>query len=360
MKIAAVEAIPIRLPRNRDQARSTAGSPTALADGAGPYRWSTTVPALYSIWFETALVKLTTTEGIVGWGEAQAPLAPEVACTIVETLLKPVLLEWEFRPDPDGIAEVWDRMYSTMRVRGQTSGFMLDAMSGVDIALWDLVGIARSIPVSRLLSEAPKDKVEAYLSGVAGANPAERAQTALMKWAEGFRTFKLFHESTVEELLATFDAICEVLPENPQIAVDALWRLEPVSAHLVAAELDRRRTLWLEAPFAPEDPLMHLELALRISTPLALGESYRTCFEMDPFFRTGAVGIAQPDIGRTGITGARRITRQAAQHNVSVVPHLSIALGPQIAAALHFAAATPQCTMLEQPECTLRRQPVSS
>src|SRR4051812_19978529 len=153
MKIASVEAIPVRLPRNRDQARRTAGSPTSLQAGSGHYRWSTTVSALYSVWFETALIKVTTADGLTGWGEAQAPLAPEVACTIVDHLLRPVLIDIEFNPDPAGIAAVWDQMYSTMRVRGQTGGFMLDAISGIDIALWDLAGKTRGVAVCKLMSD---------------------------------------------------------------------------------------------------------------------------------------------------------------------------------------------------------------
>src|SRR4051812_21482352 len=132
MIITKVEAIPVRLPRNLDQAQRTAGSPTTLQAGSGNYRWSTTVSALYSIWFETALIRIVTSDGLVGWGEAQAPLAPEVACSIVDHLLKPVLEGSEFEPSASGIAAMWDRLYATMRVRGQTGGFMLDAISGVD------------------------------------------------------------------------------------------------------------------------------------------------------------------------------------------------------------------------------------
>ena len=246
MKIVSVEAIPVRLRRNRNEAQRTAGSPTALAGGTGKYRWSTTVAALYSVWFETALIKITTSEGLTGWGEAQAPLAPEVAVTIVDHLLKPVLLEADFEADVRGIAAVWDLLYATMRVRGQTGGFMLDAISGVDIALWDLAGKAQGLSVSRLMSEAPATLVQAYLSGVTGGSAMERAQTARSQWDEGFRTFKLFHDSTAEELLVTFDAIREALGPEAEIAVDALWRLEPQTALALANELDQRRAFWLE------------------------------------------------------------------------------------------------------------------
>jgi galactonate dehydratase len=97
-----------------------------------------------------------------------------------------------------------------------------------------------------------------------------------------------------------------------------------------------------ECPFCPEEVAMHEHLAAQVSTPLALGESYRTLHELAPFL--GIMKIAQPDLGRCGITGSMRI---AAAFPGEVVPHLSIAMGPQIAAALHFAAAAPNCSLCE-------------
>src|SRR5260370_34874168 len=137
MKLSAIEAIPVRLPREREKAVRTAGSSSALV-GSGDYRWSAVFPTLYAVNFETALIKIKLDSGLEGWGEAQAPLAPEVACTIVDLLLKPVLLDAKFDGSIPEIERLWEQMYSAMRVRGQTSGFMLDAISGADLALGGL------------------------------------------------------------------------------------------------------------------------------------------------------------------------------------------------------------------------------
>ena len=160
------------------------------------------VSRLYAVHFETALVRVTLDDGRVGWGEAQAPLAPEVACTIVERLLRPVLLDADF----DGILETiqtsWDRMYATMRVRGQTGGFMLDAISGVDLALWDLAGKIQDQPVSALIpGSLNRTHVRAYHSGVPGESVAQRIEYASARRAEGFGDFKLFYDSGREEFL---------------------------------------------------------------------------------------------------------------------------------------------------------------
>jgi galactonate dehydratase len=337
MRIESVTAIPVRLPRDFLAARGTAGSPTTLA-GEGRYRWSTAYPVLYSTEFETALVRLELSNGIVGWGEAQAPLAPEVACTIVDRLLRPALVGEEFDGSTSRIKELWDRMYATMRVRGQTGGFMLDAMSGIDIALWDLAGKLADKPVCDLLAASPKRTIPAYLSGTSGANPSERAAFAARFADEGLSLVKLYYESDWRELLAVADS----LPAGMRFAVDALWHLPPASAIDMARELDSRNARWLECPLYPEEIAAHAELAAAITTPIAVGESYRTLREMEPFF--GIAKVLQPDLGRCGITGTLAIARA---FSGEIVPHLSIAMGPQIAAAVHVAAALEQCRLCE-------------
>lgn len=346
MKIARIHSIPVRLPRTRDAALGTAGSPTRLAGAGAGYRRAPTVGALYSPHFETALIRITLDDGRVGWGEAQAPLAPEVSCTIVDLLLRPVVENADFDGSPARIAELWDDMYSTMRVRGQTGGFMLDAISGVDLALWDLAGHIARQPVAALLSNtAPRAKVPAYLSGVNGATPDARVEWARPFAQAGIRAVKLFHDDTSAAILQNLAALQDTL--HLDVAVDALWRLTPASAPEFGLALDRRRALWLEAPLPPEDPLAHAALAAAIETPLALGESYRTCHELQPFFRTGALKVVQPDLGRCGLTEGLRIAALARRHGAAVVPHVSIAMGPQLAAAIHFAAALPECNLLE-------------
>lgn len=337
MRITSLTAIPVRLPRDFSGAQGTAGSPTSLA-GEGDYRWSTAYPVLYSVNFETALIRVELEDGTTGWGEAQAPLAPEVACTIAELLLRPAIAGEDFDGSIERIEALWDRMYAAMRVRGHSGGFMLDAISGVDIALWDLAGKLAAKPVCQLLADAPKPAIPAYLSGASGVTPADRAAFAARYFDSGLSLVKLYFESDWAQLLATADA----LPQGMQFAVDALWHLPPANAISMARELDSRKARWLECPLYPEDIDGHIRLAAAITTPIALGESYRSLHELKPFFEF--TKILQPDLGRCGITGSRRI---AAAFPGPVVPHISIAMGPQIAAALHFAAATPNCDLCE-------------
>ncbi len=336
MKITRITASPVCLPRDMKSATGTAGSPTQAGAASGAYHWSAVFPCLYSPNFETALVRVETDAGLTGWGEAQAPLAPQVACTIIDRLLGPALTGEDFsEPTPARIAALWDRMYSAMRVRGQTGGFMIDAISAIDIALWDIAGQAAGLPVARLIHAAPKPEIPAYLSGM------QPGQTD----ARGFQIVKMFYDTPEPTaFLAHVDA---VQAAGAKVAVDALWRHTPESAAAFGRELDARSALWFEAPLAPEDAVAHGALARSLRTPIAIGESYRTRFEMTPFFREGAVGVFQPDLGRTGITEGLRLAALAAQFNAPVVPHISIAFGPQVAAALHFAAAVDNCQLAE-------------
>ena len=128
MRIASVEAFPIRMRRERSQAQGTAGSPTALVEGDFEYRFSPTVNALYSERFETALVRVSMDDGLVGWGEAHSPPTPRVSQALVEDLFAPQLVG----QDPLAVEALWDRLYHSMRLRGHNSGFMMEALAGVE------------------------------------------------------------------------------------------------------------------------------------------------------------------------------------------------------------------------------------
>lgn len=350
--IRRVEAFPIRLPRTGVSSTGTAGSPTALGRRAGAYRWSAVYPALYSEYFETVVVRVTLNDGSVGWGEAQAPLAPRVAATIVEDLLAPVLQGEPFDGRRETIEALWLRMYQTMRVRGQTSGFMLDAISGVDLALWDLAGKLACAPVARLLAgQQARTRVTAYLSGLAGDDTRAKLETAAEACRAGFPLIKIFFDRGQEDFLALLDAVAASVAGRASLAVDALWRLRLPGDESFLRELERRSLAWLECPFPPDELDPHRRLAAAFRIPVAVGESYRALHELEPFLRERLAAFIQPDLGRCGLTGALRIARAAAAAGMTIVPHVSIALGPQIAAAVHFAAAVPECRLCEYNPC---------
>ncbi|MFN9298930.1 MAG: mandelate racemase/muconate lactonizing enzyme family protein [Acidobacteriota bacterium] len=346
MRIERVEAFPVRLRRDPQRVVGGAGSPHRLEGGRGSYQWSRHYPALYSTEFESCLVRVTLEDGTVGWGEAQAPLAPGVAAEIVKELLAVAVEGEEYGPDLETMRRLWERMYATMRVRGQMGGFMLDAMAGVDVALWDIAVQMQGKALRWLLNPAGRERVPAYVSGTPGRTVGERLEFVGRWWEAGFRVFKLYYESDFEVLLEQVDRMQEEF-EGVQVAVDALWHLPEDRAVEYAGELAERRVLWLECPLLPEDVEGHVELVKETGVRLALGESYRTRFEARRFFDSGVMTYWQPDLGRSGVTETLELARRAREAGVAIVPHVSIALPPQLNAAVEVAAALGNCPLCE-------------
>lgn len=329
MSISRVESFPLRLARDdAEQARGTAGSPASLIAGSSRYRWSSTVPAVYSDLFETTLVRVELDSGLVGWGESQAPIAPRVASVIIEDLLAGLITGEPFDGSRAAIEHLWSLMFQSMRVRGHGGGFLMDAIAGIDLALWDLAGQIQQLPVASLINPQAPTRVPAYLSGLTAGATAGPA----------FRLVKLFHGGSESDLLAQLDHL-RAQRSDLRLAVDCLWRLTWPDSRPFLDELAARNLEWIEAPFAPDDPAAHE--ACFDKYPLALGESDRTRAEMRWF--GNHVRYLQPDLGRAGITETLRIA--STYPAAPVVPHVSIALGPQLAAAIHTAAAlgSPWC-----------------
>lgn len=343
MKITNVSAFAIKIPRDWANARGTAGSPAPLTAGQSDYRFAATYQTLYSTKIETALIKITTDNGLTGWGEAQSPVAPEVVCTIIETILAPILIGEEAMAHE----RLWSRMYNAMRVRGHTGSFLLDAIAGIDTALWDIKGKALNARVCDLLGGPFAAQLPAYISGLSGADDAARIAQAAEYQQRGFNAFKLFVEGAPEATLQLHDGLREKLGAKTKLMIDALWRMEQSDAIQFGRELDARKATWFEAPLKPEDVSGHARLAASIDTAIAIGECWRTRWEMQPFFAAGAVEVFQPDIGRTGITEGLKLCALAELHNVPVAFHVSIGLGVQIAAALHVAASIPNLMFIE-------------
>jgi D-galactarolactone cycloisomerase len=343
MKITGVETFAIKIPRDVEAAQGTAGSPAPLQEADTEYRFAESYQTLYSTRIETALVKIETNAGFVGWGESQAPLAPEVVCMIIRTLLAPQLIG----EDPMAHERLWSRMYAGMRVRGHTGSFMLDAIAAIDMALWDLRGKALARNLTELLGGPFTRRLPAYISGLSGKDQEERIFEAAKYQLGGFNAFKIFMDSEPETTLRLLDGLRDKLGEQPRLMVDALWRFDLAQAIRFGRELDACRATWFEAPLKPEDVDSHARLASRIDTPIALGESYRTRWEMRQFFESGAVGVFQPDVGRCGITEAMKLAAMAETYNIPVAFHISIGSGVQIAAALHVAASIPNLMFIE-------------
>jgi D-galactarolactone cycloisomerase len=267
MEIVSVEAIPIEAPVEAGDvywgnqswgynkpANTASGGLLTHDDRTGyPPRWRSR--AAYSTTIDTTIIKITTESGLVGWGEAKSPVAPTVTATIIRDLMADLLIG----QDPTDRALQWDRMYGAMRIRGHSQGFWLEAMSGIDIALWDLTGKALGLPVSKLLGGNFRRRVKIYASGIPGmrADAPEEAWTGLREAARevkrrGFHAVKVGIGLGIAGDLRTIETIREELGPNFIILTDAAGMYDLSQAITLARGLRRLGVGWLEAPLAPE------------------------------------------------------------------------------------------------------------
>jgi galactonate dehydratase len=336
-QISSVQTFRLKLPSADPYLGSApTGSETSTYFVRPPWR------SLYSHRYETLLVRLESDDGHVGWGEALAPVAPEVPQAIIERMLAPQLLG----ADPAAPRPVFAAIAALMRERGHLVGHQADALAACDIALWDLAGNIAGLPVAELTGGAFRSAVPVYVSGLPRATDAERAELA-SEWAsKGFRHVKLALGHGVNRDLATFDAIASACPDL-RIGIDAHWAYTLPEAEHLGHALDDRRAWFLEAPLAPEDAEGHRLLAERIVTPVAVGEMLRNRYEFAHWLGRRALDLCQPDVARTGITEALAVATLADAIHLPVAPHHSVGLGVALAAGLQFAAAIENLEVFE-------------
>ena len=304
--------------------------------------------SLYSRHYETLLVRLETNDGHIGWGEALAPVAPEVPQEIIERMLASRLLGADpVKPRPTSAA-----LSGLMRERGHTVGHQADALAACDIALWDLAGRVTDQPLACMLGGAFRTTIPAYVSGLPRRTDDERADLALEWVARGAHSVKLALGYGVEKDTATFDAIASACPQL-KIAIDAHWAYSVNEAEQLARRLDEREAWFLEAPLAPEDVEGHRQLALHATTPIAVGEALRNRFEFSHWLERRAIDLCQPDVARTGISEGIAIANLAQAHHLKIAPHHSVGLGIALAAGLHYAAAVESLEVFEYQPTTL-------
>ncbi len=306
-----------------------------------PYR------SLFSRETETVFVRIRTEDDTTGWGESQAPVAGNAVVSIVEELLSPVLLG----RDPRDRGVLQREMYNAMRDRGHSGGFMLDAIAGADMALWDLAGKHAGQSVARLLGGAYRETIPVYLSGPRGSSVEERLEDAEGFVDRGFQAVKLFLGRGIDEDLEEVSRFRDRFGSRLRLLVDAQWMYSRADALLLGKGLQELGVELFETPIDPEDVEGHAMLAGALDVAIALGETERTCWQVLPFLKQSAVDVLQPDVGRAGITETHRIALLAELHHVPIALHCGVGFGPYIAASLQVAAAIPNLLFVEyQPE----------
>lgn len=282
----------------------------------------------------TLLVKATGESGNIGWGECYGIVAPEATKAIIDDVLGPVVIG----RDPGDAGIIHEDLYDLMRVRGFFGGFYLDALAGIDIALWDLAGKNLGVPISTLLGGRRHHTIRAYVSGLPKATLQERCDLAVQWVGKGFKGIKFAAVVSEENIVKEMAALREAVGPDIDLMVDLHWKFEAGEAIRIIRRLEPFNLYFAEAPVQPENLEGQARVAGGIGVPMALGEELRTVYEYRPRFEARAMSIVQPEMGHTGITEFFRIGQMAQAFHMNVMPHASISVGIFMAASLQAAA----------------------
>jgi L-alanine-DL-glutamate epimerase-like enolase superfamily enzyme len=282
------------------------------------------------------LVEVETDNGLIGYGEALTRLGPSAVREVITSILRPALIG----SDPLDVDVLWERMFSTMKSRGHWKGFMIEAISGVDIALWDINGKALNQPVSRLLGGRHHEKLEAYASSIMLMDRAEMVREAEDLVHRGYKKIKVKLGLGVETDFKNIQAIRDAVGPEIGIMLDANSGYTLEGALRLGVMLEPLNILWFEEPVPPYDLEGYARLSEALRIPVVGGESEFTRFGFRDLILRGKVSVIQPDIARCGgFTEGRKIAALASGHGVSVAPHTGASGAVSIAAAIHYAAS---------------------
>ncbi|TCP56374.1 galactonate dehydratase [Tamaricihabitans halophyticus] len=291
--------------------------------------------------------KISTDEGVVGWGE---PVVEGKAHTVAAAVdeLADVLIG----ADPARIEDLWQVMSKGGFYRG--GPVLSSAISGIDQALWDIKGKALGVPVHDLLGGAVRDRVRMY-GWIGGDAPAEVGEGAAERMAAGYTAVKmnaggrmrtLESSSEINGVVDRVAAVREAIGPDRDVAIDFHGRVSPALARVLCRELAPLHPLFVEEPVVPELSAEFGRICADTSVPIATGERLYSRWDFAPVLAAG-IAVAQPDLSHAGgISECRRIAAQAETHGVALAPHCP--LGPiALAACLQVDLASPNALIQE-------------
>ncbi len=277
--------------------------------------------------------------GCIGYGESYG--TPASVAAIVEEVLAPVVLG----RDALDVEVLWHEMYRKIGYHGP-GGIMLEALSGLDLALWDLKGKALNAPASVLLG-GYRPRIEVYAASIYLDQPAAMAEQA-RRFAElGWPAMKLKVGEDAERDLAAVAAVRSAVSPPIKVMVDANGAYDRRTAIRVGRQLDKLGIAWLEEPVATQDFEGYARVAEALDLPIAGGEGHYTRWGFRDLIQRGQVDVLQPDLTRCGgLSEARAIAWMGSAHGRSFSPHCwSSVFG--LAAAVQLASAAPNTLNVE-------------
>ena len=285
---------------------------------------------------DTVMVRVRTAGGLVGWGESHHARAPGSIAHLINTTLSQLVLGM----DAADVTGVWSRIYKFQLGSHGMGAACAMAMSGIDMALWDIRGKAVGWPLCRLLGGSVRP-VPAYAGGISlGYQPPDQlVEEARPLLAAGYRALKLRVGDTVTNDIARMTAVRAAFGDDLAILTDANTGYTVEDVRRVMPAMDAQGIGWLEEPFPAHDHRSYRMARGFGRTPLAAGENHYTRFEFHRVVEDGIISILQPDLSKCGgITEALRIAALASAWKLPIHPHSSTT-GLNQAASIHVLAA---------------------
>jgi L-alanine-DL-glutamate epimerase-like enolase superfamily enzyme len=285
---------------------------------------------------DSVLVRIETDEGHVGWGEAHHGRCPGAIARLIDTTMRELVLGF----DAHDVAGVWARVYKMQLASHGMGAAAALALSGIDLALWDIKCQATGLPLHKLLGGASKP-IKAYAGGIAlgWQDPASLAEEAGRYVAEGYRALKLRMGDTPVRDIARVRAVRKAVGDEIDILTDANTAYTLDDVRRVMPAFEECAVGWLEEPFPPQDRRAYQIAASLGRVPLAAGENHYTRYEFATLLEDGHVQFVQPDLSKTGgVTESMRIAAMASAQKLTVNPHTS-ATAINMATTIQFLCA---------------------
>jgi galactonate dehydratase len=333
------------------QSRSTAGRIVRVT--AHPLRATLPSPQRTSQgdWttIEIVLVEIETEAGFLGIGECLARRGAAAYAGFIEGVLAPRLVG----EDPLDRRRLWRRMRAVLT--GRAGGMLVEAIAGLDIALWDIAGKAAGVPVAKLLGGMGRTEVDAYASSINWLDDDAVEREVSSALAAGFRQVKVKIGMPVQRAIDRIGFVRRLAGDGFGLSVDANWAYGVDDALRVGRALADHGYDWFEEPIRPEDRHGYRILRDKLPVRLAAGESDFTAIDAVESLEDRSLGLIQPDVARAGgITETWRIAELAQSFNVAYAPHVGWSGAVCVAASLQLAAAAEnflvfECMVYENP-----------
>ena len=298
--------------------------------------------------YRTTLVRIETNEGVSGVGECMVRLAPTATRAIVEEVA-PVLIG----RDPMDREAIWELLYGVMMNRGHSKGFFTEAISGIDMALWDCAGKYLDLPLYMLLGGRHHDRLKTYASSLRFRDMDTVLKQARDFRDRGFSAVKIKIGRNLERPEKDIEfvrAIREAVGDDMTLMVDAncAYADDVAKALSVGRALQEMGIYWYEEPISPENVEGYAALANALDIRIAAGEADFMHYGAVEFLRRRAIDIIQPNLSRVGgVTEGRRIAALASAFHIPYAPHTGSCSAVCLAATLQFSAALPNFLTFE-------------